>query len=255
MSDSTRQNLVYMAKLAEEAERYDDMVDAVRKLAELQVQLNVEERNLLSVAYKNVVGARRASWRVLSSIESKEKDKGDELRVKAISEYRTKVEQELEQICNELLTVLEKYLVPGDKTAEGQVFYLKMAGDYYRYLAEFATAEDRKDKSEKAKQKYEDASKTATAQGLPPTNPIRLGLALNYSVFYYEILGMPQEACTLAKQAFDDAISELDSLQEEQYKDATLIMQLIRDNLTLWTSDQNDDVDKADDGNVEDLDN
>jgi len=249
-----RDKLVYMAKLAEEAERYDDMVENVKSLAELKVQLNVEERNLLSVAYKNIVGARRASWRVLSSIESKEKERGDESRVASISGYRRKVEEELEKICKELLEVLETFLLPEDKTPEGQVFYLKMAGDYYRYLAEFATADDRKAKAEKAKEKYEEASKTATSQGLPPTNPIRLGLALNYSVFFYEILSMPQEACTLAKQAFDDAISELDSLQEEQYKDATLIMQLIRDNLTLWTSDQQEPEDKADE-DVEDLEN
>jgi 14-3-3 protein epsilon len=188
------------------------------------------------VAYKNVVGARRASWRVLSSIESKEKEKGDADKVAAITSYRDKVEKELEKICHELLDVLEKHLLPEDKTAEGQVFYWKMAGDYWRYLAEFATADDRKAKAEQAKQKYEKATQTAATQGLPPTNPIRLGLALNYSVFYYEILNLPQDACTLAKTAFDDAISELDSLQEEQYKDATLIMQLIRDNLTLWTS-------------------
>ena len=86
----------------------------------------------------------------------------------------------------------------------------------------------------------------ASEQQLPPTNPIRLGLALNYSVFYYEILNEPQQACGLAKTAFDDAISELDSLQEEQYKDATLIMQLIRDNLTLWTSDNGEDEQKVD---------
>jgi 14-3-3 protein epsilon len=91
-----------------------------------------------------------------------------------------------------------------------------------------------------AKSKYEQATKVASEEGLPPTNPIRLGLALNYSVFYFEILNEPQQACALAKTAFDDAISELDSLQEEQYKDATLIMQLIRDNLTLWTSDNGD---------------
>ncbi|CAE7334079.1 14-3-3epsilon [Symbiodinium sp. KB8] len=202
-----------MAKLAEEAERYDDMVQSVKQLAELQVQLSVEERNLLSVAYKNVVGARRASWRVLSSIETKEKEKG----VEAIAGYRKQVEAELEKICNELLEVLEKYLVPEDKSTEGQVFYLKMAGDYYRYLAEFAAEGDRASKAEKAKEKYESASKAAA--DLPPTNPIRLGLALNYSVFFYEILSQPQDACTLAKHAFDDAISELDSLKEEQYKD------------------------------------
>lgn len=71
----------------------------------------------------------------------------------------------------------------------------------------------------------------------PPTHPIRLGLALNFSVFYYEILNSPERACRLAKAAFDDAIVELDSLSEDSYKDSTLIMQLLRDNLTLWTSD------------------
>lgn len=114
-----------------------------------------QERNLLSVAYKNVVGARRASWRVLSSIESKEKEKGDHEKVTLITSYREKVEKELEKICKELLDVLEKFLLPEDKTAEGQVFYWKMAGDYWRYLAEFAAAEDRKGKAEKAKEKYE----------------------------------------------------------------------------------------------------
>lgn len=68
------------------------------------------------------------------------------------------------------------------------------------------------------------------------THPIRLGLALNFSVFYYEILNSPDRACHLAKQAFDDAVAELDKLSEDSYRDSTLIMQLLRDNLTLWTS-------------------
>eukprot|EP00500_Bicosoecida_sp_ms1_P003092 CAMPEP_0203806686 /NCGR_PEP_ID=MMETSP0115-20131106/629_1 /ASSEMBLY_ACC=CAM_ASM_000227 /TAXON_ID=33651 /ORGANISM="Bicosoecid sp, Strain ms1" /LENGTH=273 /DNA_ID=CAMNT_0050715349 /DNA_START=55 /DNA_END=876 /DNA_ORIENTATION=- len=272
MSDSklSREDLVYMAKLAEEAERYDDMVASVRQLAERNIELNVEERNLLSVAYKNVVGARRASWRVLSSIEAKEGEKSADDKVDKIKAYREKVEAELEDICNELLRVLETHLLDNDSTPEGKVFYLKMAGDYHRYLAEFAVdGSDAKKRSLQANQacaKYEEATRVAARsmdegvkkeeQGLPPTNPIRLGLALNFSVFYYEIMNKPSEACALAKKAFDDAISELDSLQEEQYKDATLIMQLIRDNLTLWTSDQGDD-DKGPDNDgtrVEDLD-
>jgi 14-3-3 protein epsilon len=107
-----------------------------------------QERNLLSVAYKNVVGARRASWRVLTSIEVKEKEKGEDSKVQQIAAYRVKVEKELERICMELLDVLEQHLLPCDKSAEGKVFYWKMAGDYWRYLAEFAQGDDRKSKAE-----------------------------------------------------------------------------------------------------------
>lgn len=108
-------------------------------------------------------------------------------------------------------------------------------GDYYRYIAEYASGEDRKKSAEQAHQAYKKATEVASA--LEPTHPIRLGLALNYSVFYYEIFNSPSEACALATSAFETAISELDSLSEESYKDSTLIMQLLRDNLTLWTSD------------------
>ncbi|KAG6776000.1 hypothetical protein POTOM_019503 [Populus tomentosa] len=113
-------------------------------------------------------------------------------------------------------------------------------GDYYRYLAEFKGADERKEAADQSLKAYEAATSSAISD-LPPTHPIRLGLALNFSVFYYEILNSPERACCLAKQAFDDAIAELDSLNEESYKDSTLIMQLLRDNLTLWTSDLPDE--------------
>ena len=109
-------------------------------------------------------------------------------------------------------------------------------GDYHRYQAEFTTGNDRKEAAENSLVAYKAASDIAMTE-LAPTHPIRLGLALNFSVFYYEILNSPDRACRLAKAAFDDAIAELDTLSEESYKDSTLIMQLLRDNLTLWTSD------------------
>ena len=111
-----------------------------------------------------------------------------------------------------------------------------MKADYFRYLAEFATGDSKKDHADSASAAYKAASEAA--MGLAPTHPIRLGLALNFSVFLYEVQSNQTEACNLAKQAFDDAIAELDTLDEESYKDSTLIMQLLRDNLTLWTSDE-----------------
>ena len=122
---------------------------------------------------------------------------------------------------------------------DAKVFFKKMEGDYWRYYSEFTVDEKRKEVSEKSLAAYNEATEIANA--LPPTNPIRLGLALNFSVFYYEIMNDPDKACQLAKQAFDDAIQKLDEVPEESYKDSTLIMQLLRDNLTLWTSDMNDD--------------
>jgi 14-3-3 protein epsilon len=115
--------------------------------------------------------------------------------------------------------------------------YWSVPSPYHRYLAEFAIGDRRKDSADKSLEAYKAATEVAQTE-LPPTHPIRLGLALNFSVFYYEILNAPDQACHLAKQAFDDAIAELDTLSEESYKDSTLIMQLLRDNLTLWTSSE-----------------
>jgi len=239
-----RDDQIYTARLAEQAERYDEMADAMKKVAQLDSELTVEERNLLSVAYKNVVGSRRASLRIISSIEQKEESRGKEDNLRKAKDYRKKVEKELTEICNEILDVLDKNLIPSSKADESKVFYYKMQGDYHRYLAESTTGEPRSSAAEKALKAYKEASKVA--QTLMPTNPIRLGLALNFSVFYYEIMNSPDNAIQLAKQAFDEAIEKLEHLTDESYKDSTLIMQLLRDNITLWTSNIEDEADKKD---------
>lgn len=134
---------VYLAKLAEQAERYEgesslgtscdrhanfgaEMVENMKVVASADQELTVEERNLLSVAYKNVIGARRASWRIVTSIEQKEESKGNEAQVKLIKEYRQKIEEELGKICEDILEVLDKHLIASAKTGESKVFYHKM---------------------------------------------------------------------------------------------------------------------------------
>ena len=151
--------------------------------------------------------------------------------------YRVRVETELNKICEEILNLIDECLVPTSSSGECKVFYYKMKGDYYRYIAEYTDGEGKNKAAQSAKEAYEEASKVA-ATDLVVTHPIRLGLALNFSVFHYEVLSNPEEACKMARQAFEDAIAELDSVSEDSYKDSTLIMQLLRDNLTLWTSDE-----------------
>ncbi|CAN0838821.1 14-3-3-like protein B (Fragment) [Linum grandiflorum] len=242
----TRDQYVYLAKLAEQAERYEEMVQFMQKLVLASTpaaELTIEERNLLSVAYKNVIGSLRAAWRIVSSIEQKEEGRKNEEHVVLVKDYRSKVEKELSEICASILSLLDSNLVPSATSSESKVFYLKMKGDYHRYLAEFKVGDERKTAAEDTMLAYKAAQETA-AEDLAPTHPIRLGLALNFSVFYFEILNQSDKACSMAKQAFEEAIAEIDTLGEESYKDSTLIMQLLRDNLTLWTSDVQEQLDE-----------
>ena len=240
--------LIYKAKLAEQAERYEDMVDAMKSVVESKDKgkdLGNEERNLLSVAYKNVVGARRSAWRIISSLEQKSEGGN---KAELAEEYRKKIKGELKEKCEEVLNLIDKHLLPSTEKAAGaeqakepKVFYLKMKGDYYRYLVEIepSNTEERDILASNSQEAYNKAAEQA--KDLPSTHPIRLGLALNFSVFYYEIKNDPEKACELAKKAFDEAIAELDQLKEDSYKDSTLIMQLLRDNLTLWTSENQEE--------------
>jgi len=234
-----RDKAVYYAKLAEQAERYDEMAENMQVVGK-DGELTIEERNLLSVAYKNAVGSRRAAWRIISSVEQKETSKGNADNAAFAKEYREAVEKELDTICKAILDLLGNTLIPQGKegsNAESTVFYQKMKADYHRYIAEYSEDQKKQDAANAANDAY-GAAVAEAEKGLAVTHPIRLGLALNYSVFQYEVRNERDKACEMARQAFESAIAELDNVAEDSYKDSTLIMQLLRDNLTLWTSDE-----------------
>jgi hypothetical protein len=119
-----------------------------------------------------------------------------------------------------------------NQDSENQVFLMKMKADYYRYMSESDKGESKAENIAKAEEFYLKA--TTLAQGLSAVNPIRLGLMLNFSVFYYEVKGVKEEACDMARKAFDEGPAELEQANEANYKEATLILQLFRDNLSLW---------------------
>mmetsp|Transcript_59504 Transcript_59504/g.128717 ORF Transcript_59504/g.128717 Transcript_59504/m.128717 type:complete len:257 (-) Transcript_59504:91-861(-) len=231
----TRDENIFMAKLAEQSERFGDMVEYMKRVAPMGTELNAEERNLLSVAYKNSVGMRRSAWRAVNTILQRDPSKYGADIMEAISGYRGKIESELNGLCQDILEILAKNLIPSSSNSEAKVFYLKMKGDYHRYLAEFSSSEARSQHAKDAQESYEEASKVAVVD-LSPVNPIRLGLALNYSVFHYEVLRNSSEACALASSTYESAVADAEHLSDEQYKDSPAILQLIRDNLTLWTS-------------------
>nr|CAB3267838.1 14-3-3 protein gamma-like [Phallusia mammillata] len=242
--EAKKKELVNRAKLSEQAERYDDMVKIMREVAELKTKLDPDDRNLLSVAYKNVVGTRRSSWRVISSIETKE---SNEDNIKYAAHYREVISSEIEKICQEVVQLIDNNLLtPECDDHDSNTFYMKMKGDYYRYVAEVAPPDRKEEFATQAKDAYSKAYEICKKEMRTP-HPIRLGLALNFSVFYYEIQNERKKACEIARQAFDDAIQEMDKLEANCFKDSSLIMQLLRDNLTLWTAAEEDEENAPED--------
>jgi len=261
LSQMETKDIGFLVHVAENSERYLDMCKFIRQLVTTKLDgckdgdevLTAEERNLFSVAYKNVVGSKRQALRQLHDGEEKEQDEALSKEDQAM--YINTIREELFMWCKEILMFLTQ-LVKKSETrvaqlrkdkdssedakgsfnvaVEAQVFYKKMIGDYYRYLAEeFKDVDALAKECENA---YQAALKIAN-DDLLATNATRLGLALNFSVAYYEIMKKQKEACKLAKEAFDAAIEKLDSLNDNSYKDSTLIMQLLRDNLTIWRAD------------------
>mmetsp|Transcript_69116 Transcript_69116/g.202380 ORF Transcript_69116/g.202380 Transcript_69116/m.202380 type:complete len:257 (+) Transcript_69116:121-891(+) len=236
----TRDENIFMARLAEQAERYEDMVEYMKRVAGMGAELSADERNLFSVAYKNAVGARRQAWRAVTTLEAREATKGPAI-LELLRQYKVKVEKELSGSCRDIIEVLSRDLLPKATGSEAKVFLMKLKGDYHRYLAEFASDDMHSRLAQEAHDAYKSASEIAISE-LPPTHPVRLGLALNFSVFYYEVYCSPETACMLAKSAFDDAMNVMDNLDEDQFKDSAQIMQLLRDNLSLWTCDMQQSV-------------
>lgn len=229
---SSVEESVFLAKVAEQAERYEDMLIFLKPVLQKKGELAMDERNLVSVAYKNLSGNKRTAWRALTAIEENPKYTKYHEKTKT---YKKKIEEELKVICKDAIKAIDDNLLKNATSAESKVFYLKMKADYYRYTGEVCTGTELTEVSDKALENYEAAKKQA--ETLPATDPVRIGLILNFSVFQYEIRKNPKEACAMAKAAFDEAISGLQDLDEDKYKDSTAIMQLLKDNLTLWTSE------------------
>jgi len=228
----SREELCYQAKLAEHAERYKDMIGYMKNLIEdVDGELNDDERTLLSVAYKQAVGECRTAWRTISYYEEKMKGRGSE-HLGLIEDYKIKIRNDLDRLCGELIDLVDHKLLKEGEPTESRVFYLKMKGDYYRYRSEAGEQEP----VQNGLQAYQQAQEEA--KSLPVNNPIKLGLLLNFSVFYYEVMSDTAKACEMAKSTFEEAMPTIEDLDERAYKEASSILSLLKDNLTLWSNEE-----------------
>lgn len=197
----------------------------------------VDERNLLSVGFKNLIGSQRGAIRTIGAIEQNPKYQkfGD-----ALAGYKTRIEKELYDQCIRIVKIVKDKCLNLASDDESKAFFYKMIGDYYRYVAESAKdgiLEEVKKGALEGYQQSQDRSKTLNA-----CNPIRLGLALNFSVFYYEVLNDHKKACELGENALTEALEKIDDVDEETFRDAKSIIELLKENLSLWKEEEGDNA-------------
>ncbi len=231
---------VYLAMLAEQCNRFNEMVSFLEDLLkQREKDLNSDERNLLSIAYKNSISGLRSALRTIMAYENKEKKKENSSFLPYIQEYRKKIEDELTKKCKNILNVINNDLIKkAENDDEAKVFYIKMKGDYNRYIAEYAEDELKKEVTEDALKSYNEA--TTLAKNLKVLNPISLGLALNFSVFYYEAMNDHEKGIKIASEALNEANKELPNIDEEaeENRDTVSIVNLLKENLDMWKSEE-----------------
>lgn len=194
-------------------------------------EVSSDERNLLSVAFKNLISSKRTAWRTISAIEQNPKYSkfGDSLAA-----YKKKIEEGLYRDCETVIELIRSKVLSKPAQEEAKAFFVKMVGDYYRYIAETAQGA----KLEQVKTEALKAYTEANGITLPPCNPIKLGLALNFSVFHYEVMKDHKKAIALAEESLQSALDKIDDLGEDDFRDAKSIIELLKENITLWKEEE-----------------
>lgn len=240
-----REKYLYLAKLNEKACHYNDMLDFLDKFIALNPVLSKEERQFLNAAYKTTICPKRNSWFAVSLLEKKEdnaKIKGYHKEIKAI------IEKEIREICNKMDTLVDNFLIPNSQNNEFKVYYMVLKGDYYRYLCEITQGEELAKNIEKASSSYQKALELCKYISI--LNSTKLSLALNYSVFLYEIEKKKKEGIALARNMYEEAVMRIESKKESCdiektiAKDSLFIIQLIKENFIFWTGESEEDEDE-----------
>ena len=230
---------IFLARVAEQAERFEDMVAFLKEAinAKHGEDFTIDERNLLSVGFKNLIGSQRGAIRTIGAIEQNPKyQKFSD----ALASYKTKIEKELYDQCMVIVDIVKSKCLGLAQEDESKAFFYKMMGDYYRYVAESARDTTLDEVKTGALDGYDQANKLS--QSLNPCNPIRLGLALNFSVFYYEVMNNHKKACELGESALTEALEKIDDVDEETFRDAKSIIELLKENLSLWKEEEGENA-------------
>ncbi len=231
---------MFLAKICINLENFEDSLRYVDEMAKLkETEFTVEERELFVNAYKGFISHKRNSWRTLYKKEEKLIENKNQ-NSNIISEIKTIYEDIIFKANGRIIKIIDTYIFHKIKSIEGRTFFLKVKADHYRYMAEISFRPELNSYRNNANKYYQEAYKSSIE--LNPLNVIRLGVALNYSVFYYEVLSHTFKSLVIATNCLDEAMNELKSyddekLNEDHLKEALDIIKLIKDNLHQWAKE------------------
>ena len=227
------EELSSLAQVALIAERYEDASKYIEELIKKKKEdLTKEEKNIFYKSFKYVVNSKRSAWLSVNYLE--EKEKNDE-RMEIIKNYKNILEKDISDICKNVITLINNFLISKTVLDESKMFFLKMKGDYYRYLCEFKTLNENKNYLDESEKNYKNAIELS--QNISWVSGIKLGLYLNYSVFFYEVKKDAKKAIQIAKEAIKSAKKYSDKLKEEEDKDAEMSIQTLKENINYWEED------------------
>ena len=243
--DTTLQELVLCAQVAEDAMQYDTMANTMDMIVRMKKfePLNREERRLLCSAWRNVTMRLRKVYKVIKNSMNKTEIKTDDILPDMLKNHLDEVRERLSSLCQGFLKILDEKLLPSVENQEQQTlyilesrtFYMKIKADNFRYLASISTTDKKKSYTELALKAYREA--TIASQKLDVTSVVRLELALNFAVFYCTIMNSPNMAIEVAKDAYDQSVAKLETVDDkDEYRGAIEMMKLLRDNLRSWAS-------------------
>ena len=230
---------MYMALLSDQCQRYEEMIKSIEDMIKTRDKdISQNERNLLIIAYRNLINPKRLSLRTIMAYETKEKKKETSMYLPYIREYREKIENEITKICQNLIFTIDNDLLKKASETESKVFYIKIKGDFNRFMGEYAQGDLREKVIKDGLSSYQEAYNLA--KELPTFNLIFLGLCLNYSIFYYEVLNEKPNAMKIANECIDKVNLNLHSVDQESddFKKCLQIINLVQENLNMWKSER-----------------
>ena len=237
---------IYLAKICLKLENFEDSLRYVDEMAKLKEgEFSLEEREIFVSAYKNFISHKRAAWRKLYKKENKlmtEKNKNSNI----ITEIKKKYEEIIFKANEKLIYIINTHIFPKIKSVDGKTFFLKVKADHYRYMAEISFGPELKNHRQNSYKFYKEAFSNSLL--LNPLNTIRLGVALNYSVFFYDVLSNTIQSIMIATSSLNEALKEMklyddEGLQDEKLKDALDIIKIIKDNVHQWSKETSEELD------------